>query len=198
MNILGLTRQHKNCVKIRPKIDIEIKSPGRFQFCASLTYIQLHIFSDASEWTISAVQYLRGIDTCDQVQVGFLCGKSKVALQHGHTIPRLELCAAQLAVELADTVVEQLDMKEEQVYYYTESKVVLGYLYNEQRRFYIYVANRVARIRQSSSHTQWHFLPTDENPADQGTRPVPADQMAGNVRLNGPYFLRLAVRRHLT
>ena len=38
-----------------------------------------------------------------------------------------------------------------QVTYYTDSKVVLGYITNESKRFYVYVANRVQLIRSLSS-----------------------------------------------
>ena len=99
--------------------------------------LQLHVFSDASEVAIAAVVYIKAVDANDHIQVGFVCGKSKVAPVHGHTIPRLELCAAQLAVELAEIATGELDMTAEDVQYYTDSKVVLGYLHNQQRRFYL-------------------------------------------------------------
>ena len=99
-------------------------------------------------------------------------------------------------MELADTVSGQLDLKGEQVHYYMDSKVVSDSLFNEQRRFYLNVANCVARIRRSSSFAQWHFVPTVENPTDQGARPVPADQMAGSMWLHGPYSLRLPEDTH--
>ena len=55
--------------------------------------------------------------------------------EHSHIIPRLELCAEVLAVELADVVTEQLSMVPEDVKY-TDSQVVLGYLYDEERIFF--------------------------------------------------------------
>ena len=127
----------------------------------------LHLFSDASEKAIAAVCYISAVDQTGQVQVGLICWKSKVAPKHGHTIPILELCAAVLVVELADMVTEQLSMEPEYVRYYTDSQVVLGYLYNEERRFFTYVANRVGRIRKSSDPEQWSYVATGENPADE-------------------------------
>lgn len=55
-------------------------------------------------------------------------------------MPRLELCAAVLAVELADTLMDELDVKIHSVKFYTDSRVVLGYIHNTNRRFYVYVA----------------------------------------------------------
>ena len=80
----------------------------------------------------------------DSVNISFLFGKAKVAPAHGHTIPRLELCAAALAAEISDTIRYQLEIDPDNFFYYTDSRVVLGYLTNETRRFKIYVGNRVS------------------------------------------------------
>ncbi|XP_046578830.1 uncharacterized protein LOC124286500 [Haliotis rubra] len=71
---------------------------------------QILMYCDASERAIAAVCYLE-LETLEgESQVGFLMGKTKVAPKHGHTIPRLELCAAVLSVQLADLVCESLDI----------------------------------------------------------------------------------------
>lgn len=49
--------------------------------------------------------------------------------------------------------------------FFIDSKVVLGYIQNESRRFYVYVANRVQLIRKISSPEQWTYVDTNENPA---------------------------------
>lgn len=41
----------------------------------------------------------------------------------------------------------ELDVEISDEIYYTDSKVVLGYIQNDSRRFYVYVANRVQTIR---------------------------------------------------
>lgn len=79
-----------------------------------------------------------------------------------------------LAVELADLVSAELDLQLDAVTYYSDSKVVLGYINNETRRFYVYVSSRVLRIQRSSHPDQWRFVPTDQNPADHATRSVAA------------------------
>jgi hypothetical protein len=73
-------------------------------------------------------------------------GKAKLAPPHATTIPRLELCAAVLGVEITELVIEELAVKPHFVTYYTDSKVTLGYILTETRRFYVYVSNRVQRI----------------------------------------------------
>ncbi|XP_044152743.1 uncharacterized protein LOC122940262 [Bufo gargarizans] len=150
----------------------------------------LCVFSDASVKAISAVAYLRTMDTNGQYHVGFIMGKAKLAPQPEHTIPRLELCAAVLAVEMAELITSEIDIDLKKVEFYTDSKVVLGYIYNESRRFYVYVNNRVLRIRKSTCPEQWHYVPTDNNPADHATRAVAASRLKNTTWLTGPAFLR--------
>ncbi|KAL4009520.1 hypothetical protein ACER0C_003372 [Sarotherodon galilaeus] len=147
---------------------------------------------------ISAVAYLRAVDDEGHCLVGFCMGKSKLAPRHSHTVPRLELCAAVLAVELADILRDELDVEIHTVKFYTDSRVVLGYIYNANRRFYVYVANRVARIRKSSQPEQWHFVSSEHNPADHGTRPVPAALLRDTNWFSGPSFLENDERVALT
>lgn len=106
-------------------------------------------------------------------------------------MPRLELCVAVLAVELADLISTELDLSLDAVIYYSDSKVVLGYVHNETQRFYVYVSNRVQRIRRSSRPVQWRFVPTDENPADHATHSVAASRLKETNWLSGPRFLSI-------
>lgn len=150
---------------------------------------ELCVFSDASTKAIAAVAYLRVTDTAGKHHVGFVMGKAKLAPRPEHTIPRLELCAAVLAVELSDLISAELDLQLNAVTYYTDSKVVLGYICNETRRFYVYVSNRVLRIRRSSSPRQWRYVATNQNPADHATRSVAAGTLKDTNWLSGPRFL---------
>ncbi len=147
---------------------------------------QILVYSDASEKAIAAVAYLKTVSSDGDHHIGFIMGKAKVAPTHGHTIPRLELCAAVLAVEITDVVCDSLNISPDAVTYHTDSKIVLGYVRNQTKRFCVYVCNRVARIRKSSDPQQWKYVSTDVNPADHGTRSVPAASMAQNPWLIGP------------
>lgn len=111
---------------------------------------ELCVFSDASNLAIAVVAYLKTVSTTGDCHVGLVMGKSKLAPCPAHTIPRLKLCATVLAVEMADFIKEEMDIEIHSVKYYTDSKIVLGYIHNTSRRFYVYVANRVTRIRKSS------------------------------------------------
>ncbi|XP_075539206.1 uncharacterized protein LOC142573874 [Dermacentor variabilis] len=149
----------------------------------------IHVFSDASTRAVAAVAYLRVTDKQGNRHAGFVMGKAKLAPQPEHTIPRLELCAAVLAVEMTDSILRELDFQPNSVTFYTDSKVVFGYIYNETRRFYVYVANRVQQIRSSTQPEQWKYVHTDENPADHATRAIPAAHLKSTNWLSGPDFL---------
>ena len=152
--------------------------------------IELHIFCDASELAIAAVSYLRSVDDAGIVTVSFVFGKAKLAPSHATTMPRLELCAAVLAVEIADLIQRERVFPPCSIIYHSDSKVVLGYIRNETRRFYVYVSNWVEIIRRSSSSEDWRYVPTHLNPADCATRSVKATELTTRQWLKGPNFLR--------
>lgn len=95
------------------------------------------MFSDASTKAIGAVAYLRAIDKDGNSNVGFILGKAKLAPQSDSSIPLLELCGAVLAVEMAELILDEIDLKMDVVKFYCNSKVVLGYIHNEVKRIYV-------------------------------------------------------------
>ena len=170
----------KNLEKVninRQFVDISLSQAHR---------IELHTFSDASKEAVGAVSYLKVFSDAKSYQVCFVMGKAKVAPHHGHTIPRLELCAAVMAVDISDSITDYLDRNLDAKYFYSDSKIVLGYIHNEKRRFHVYVSNRVDRIRLSTEPAQWHHVPTDRNPADLATRGLELTDINESTWLSGP------------
>ncbi|XP_030582792.1 uncharacterized protein LOC115778696 [Archocentrus centrarchus] len=149
----------------------------------------MFVFCDASIKAVAAVAYLSVTDGEGHSEVGFIFGKAKLAPKPEITVPRLELCAAVLAVEIAELLQEELDMTLDDVQFFTDSRVVLGYIVSESRRFYVYVHNRVQRIKQSTKASQWNYVSTNNNPADHATRSLPANQLSFSSWLTGPNFL---------
>lgn len=83
-----------------------------------------------------------------KVHCALVIAKARVApLLKVVTIPRLELTAAVLSVKVSLFLKRELNLQIEREYFWTDSKVVLGYINNEARRFHVYVANRVPIIR---------------------------------------------------
>ncbi|VDI56725.1 Hypothetical predicted protein [Mytilus galloprovincialis] len=91
-----------------------------------------------------------------------------------------------LAVELYETICEELKTEFQQVQFFTDSKVVLGYIHNETKRFYLYVGNRVDRIRRSTKPEQWSYVPTLQNPADDASRSIRPEKLNQSQWLIGP------------
>jgi len=76
-------------------------------------------------------------------------------------------------------------------YYWTDSEVGLGFIGNESRRFHTYVANRVQLIHEHTTPSQWHYVETALNTADEGSRGTsPKDFMEKSEWIKGPDFLK--------
>jgi hypothetical protein len=154
------------------------------------TKAELHGFSDASKEAVGAVVYLKMWDKNGNVSVSFVYGQARLAPTHPVSIPRLELCGAVLVVEAVKKVLKEIDMEVTRVIYYTDLKVVLGYITNESKRFYVYVANRVQLIWSLSTPSQWRYVKSENNPADLATRGVKANKLMQSSWLPGPEFLK--------
>ena len=151
---------------------------------------QLHNMSDASQTGYGQCSYLRLVDENGRIHCSLVLGKARVAPLRSVTIPRLELTAATVSVRVANVLKEELDYEELQDFYWTDSKVVLGFISSESRRFHVYVANRVQFIRDHTSPDQWRYVESGSNPADEGSRGVNAkDFIRKSQWIRGPEFL---------
>ena len=151
---------------------------------------QMHHFSDASQSGYGQCSYLRLVDNKDQVHCSLVMGKSRVAPLKAVTVPRLELTAALVSVKVGSLLQQELDLGSIQNIYWTDSKVVLGYISNESRRFHVYVANRVQQIRDLTDLSQWRYVETDQNPADIASRGASVRELIdGHTWIPGPKFL---------
>lgn len=115
--------------------------------------------------------------------------KSRVAPLKATTTPRLELAAAVVATRLDQMVRSESEIQIDTSIFWTDRTCVLGYSNNDSRRFQTFVANRIVTIRESSSPFQWRYVTSDENPADDASRGLPAEDLIHNHRwLLGPEF----------
>ena len=149
----------------------------------------LHHFSDASIQGYGQCSFLRMVNAEGKVHCSFVMGKSRVAPIKSITVPRLELTAAVLSVRMSEQLKKELDIQLSDEVFWTDSKVVLGYIGNSVRRFHVYVANRVQEIQEKSSVTQWRYVNTKSNPADDASRGLDAHEVRMSKWSCGPEFL---------
>ena len=152
------------------------------------TKFELHHFSDASTTGYGQCSYLRCVDDQGHVHCCLLMAKSRVAPTKITTIPRLELQAAVISAKLGVLLERELDIEVEH-YFHTDSKVVLGYIANEAKRFHVFVANRVQTIGELTDKDRWRYVSTDENPADHASRGLDASDLLNSNWFTGPDFL---------
>ncbi|KAL7849158.1 hypothetical protein SRHO_G00207810 [Serrasalmus rhombeus] len=154
----------------------------------NVQYYELHHFSDASVSGYGACSYLRAVSETGEVHCSLVTGKARVAPTKVTTVPRLELSAAVVAVRISDMLKKELELDCLQEFFWTDSMVVLGYINNEARRFNVFVANRVERIKQSTESTQWKYVASEDNPADYTSRGLTVQQLVSSDWLIGPSF----------
>ena len=150
---------------------------------------ELHHFSDASVKGYGKCSYVRMIDEQQRIHCTLVMGKSRVAPLKPVTVPRLELTAAVCSVRISQQLRRELSYHIDQEYFWTDSKVVLGYISNESRRFHVFVANRVQEIQNSTSVEQWNHVKSKQNPADEASRGVKSQELLHSRWINGPAFL---------
>nr|XP_055045825.1 uncharacterized protein LOC129431793 [Misgurnus anguillicaudatus] len=150
---------------------------------------ELHHFSDASTYGYGQCSYLRLKNKKGNVHCAMVMAKSRVAPLKPVTVPRLELAAAVVSVGMSSVLKTELDYTFIKEMFWTDSKVVLGYISNEARRFHTFVANRVQRIRHNTTVEQWRYVPTKENPADHASRGLTVKELLASNWFTGPKFL---------
>ncbi|KAK3745254.1 hypothetical protein QZH41_010888, partial [Actinostola sp. cb2023] len=150
---------------------------------------ELHHFSDASTKGYGQCSYLRLVDENQRIHCAFVTGKSRVTPLKPVTIPRLELTAAVCSARISQQLHQELEYPIDQDFYWTDSKVVLGYIHNESRRFHVFVANRVQEIQESTRAEQWRYVDTKQSPADEASRGMKARELPMSRWILGPSFL---------
>ncbi|XP_050698781.1 uncharacterized protein LOC126986557 [Eriocheir sinensis] len=163
--------------------------PPRF---GRLMDAQLHHFCDASTKAYAVVSYVRLQDDVGFVHCSFIAARTRLAPIKTTSIPRLELCAAVLAVSSDAKLRGEISLPIESSTFWTDSMIVLQYIASPSRRFHTFVANRLGTIHRLSSPPQWRHVRSEENPADDATRGLPAQVLlTGGRWRHGPAFLRL-------
>ena len=163
-----------------------------YQACGNeIISVELHVFCDASEKAYAAVAYWR-FKLRDSIHTSIIMSKSRVAPLKPTTIPRLELQAAVLGVRLAETIINEHKFQVERRVFWSDSQTVLRWVRNNPRDYKTFVMNRLGEISEKTKVSEWKWVPTKDNPADDATRWAP-DALSSDSRwFIGPPFVREA------
>lgn len=155
---------------------------------------ELHGFCDASEIGYAAVIYIKNVESNS---VTLLIAKAKVApikgdkLAKNATIPRLELCGAMLLTELTKLVLDACQFPFQRIRLWTDSKIVLGWINGNPKRYKTFVANKICKINDLIDRSNWLHVPGEHNPADCASRGMLPSQLVNHsLWWNGPEFLK--------
>ena len=95
-----------------------------------------------------------------------------------------------VSVKIAALIRRELDIEWKNETFWTDSKVALGYISNNTKKFKIFIANRIQQIHEGSNVNQLRYVPSKMNPADDASRRLDANKNTPSSKwFKGPEFL---------
>lgn len=157
---------------------------------ASKSNLQLHIFADASIDAYAAAAYFRA-EYYGQIICSLVASKTRVAPLKPISVPKMELMAAILALRLGRFCCNETSLQINRRVFWTDSKDVLYWIRSDARRFQQFVAVRIGEILEDSDVSEWKWVPSSQNVADDATKWKGDPDLSYDSRwFTGPSFLR--------
>lgn len=153
--------------------------------------IQIHAFCDASEKAYACAIYIVTNDHKGKRTSKLVTAKTKVApINKPITLPRLELLGALLLSQLMEKFLRTLSSEPTEIFAWTDSMVVLGWLHGDLAKWKQFVANRVQKITGIIPASNWHHVRSCDNAADCATRGLSSESLSRDrLWWEGPEWL---------
>lgn len=151
----------------------------------------LIIFCDGSLVAFGAVAYWRPGSLDEKSTAQIICSSVGICNRKKTTAPRSELLAACKATDLYLSMCDSLEkmFTVDQIFFITDSRVVLGQLLHSGGKFNIFTGSRIDKIQNSIEGHPWYWTPGPSNPADLLTRGTATfDEITSPFWLNGNYI----------
>lgn len=175
-------------------LDLSTQTVPRWVGADTKGTMQWHIFADASVAAFGAVAFLRTVNLDGTIVSRLMTSKSKVAPIKQSTIPRLELMAAHLGCKLAAYIVRACQLPNVDMYFWSDSTIVIHWLNKDPALLKQYVSNRVSSILTTTAELKgkWQHVPGIDNPADLISRGLSTQELyQSTLWWNGPVWLQL-------
>ncbi|XP_060524303.1 uncharacterized protein LOC132700786 [Cylas formicarius] len=163
----------------------------RYCFISKYVSLEFHAFGDASELGYGSCIYSRLVSPDGQISTYLLYAKSKVSPLKRLSLPKLELSAALMASKLLKYALNVYNIPDVQnIYAWSDSTIVLGWIRSPPCRWRTFVSNRVSQIQDNVAPERWFHIKSEDNPADLASRPVlPSDLVDCPLWWAGPAWL---------
>ena len=131
----------------------------------SVTKMEFHSFSNASEKAYSAAVYARYEYLDGSISSRLVAAKTSLAPLKTISIPRLELMSAVISLRLSKQVCKVLEIQLREVNFWMNPHMTVGYWIRGQSRNYKpFIAHCVGKIHHDSNPEQWRHVPTASYP----------------------------------
>ncbi|XP_053686345.1 uncharacterized protein LOC128735887 [Sabethes cyaneus] len=154
---------------------------------------QLHVFVDASEIAYSCAVYIRTTEGEGAPNCVLVSGKTKVAPLKPMSIPRLELQGCVLGTRLLNFVLDNHPTPFAKRFLWTDSTTARSWIRSDPRRYKPFVAHRIGEILETTDVSEWRWVPSKLNPADEATKWGQGPYFNPDSKwFDGPDFLRFS------
>ena len=91
---------------------------------------------------------------------------------------------------LKEQIVKEHELKMNSCSFWSDTTTVLQWIHSCYRKQKLFVANREAKILDTTKVSQWNHVSGINNPADIGTRAINIEEFKCSVWLTGPAWLK--------